>query len=159
MDALTLYHTSPGPITHIRSDGLFGDSLCFAVRPYVMTAAARPQVYRIDLPCDQIVEASTFFYRDDCDKLAGIVAQVVEMVGCDEDAAENLLSGRRALVDMAEDFDPEQDFEIQRLQAEAAKVLGYRACQTIDEQGVMWLVSMSGHEADLIDVTNGEGDE
>lgn len=60
---------------------------------------------------------------------------------------------------VAEDFDPEQDFEIQRLQAEAAKVLGYRACQTIDEQGVMWLVSMSGHEADLIDVTNGEGNE
>ena len=57
MDALTLYHTSPEPITHIRSDGLFGDSLCFAVRPYVMTAAARPQVYRIDLPGDQIVES------------------------------------------------------------------------------------------------------
>ena len=159
MDALTLSHTSPEPITHIRSDGLFGDSLCFAVRPYVMTAAARPQVYRIDLPGDQIVEASTFFYRDDCDKLAGIVAQVVEMVGCDEDAAEDLLSGRRALVDMAEDFNPEQDFEIQRLQAEAAKVLGYRAVKTTDEQGSLYLVSKSGHEADLIDVTNGEADE
>ena len=38
-------------------------------------------------------------------------------------------------------------------------MLGYRAVKTTDEQGSLYLVSMSGHEADLIDVTNGEADE
>lgn len=153
MDTLTLYHTSPEPITSIDRSGLFGDCLCFASRPYVMTAAAQPRVYRIELPESEVVEASTFFHRDDCDRLAGIVARVAEMVGCDEDAAEDLLSGRQALLDVANEFDPEQDFEIQRLQAEAARALGYRAVQTVDEQGAMWLVSMFGREADLVDVT------
>lgn len=146
---MELFHTSPEKIEHISQDGLFGDFLCFAASPYFMTQADNPVVYRIELADDEVIEAASFFYHDDYALLDGVVAKVMEMVGCDEDTAQDLLSGKASLLDVADEFDPEQDFEIQRLQGEAARALGFRAVETVDEQGAMWLVSMEGCEHEL----------
>lgn len=149
---MELFHTSPNKIEKVNQFGLFGECLCFSEKPYFMTAAADPVVYRIELDDSEIVEASTFFFRDDCDKLAGLVEEVMELVGCDEDTAQDLLAGTQALLDVADEFDYEMDFEIQKLTGKAGKVLGFRAVETRDEQGAMWLVAMLGHEQDMVEV-------
>jgi hypothetical protein len=149
---MELFHTSPDKIEKVNPFGLFGDCLCFSGRPYFMTEAPAPVVYKIELDDSEIVEASSFFYRDDCDKLSGLVEEVMELVGCDEDTAQDLLAGTQSLLSVADEYDPEMDFEIQKLTGKAGKVLGFRAVETRDEQGAMWLVSMSGHEQDLIEV-------
>ena len=81
MDTLLLYHTSPEPITRIHEHGVFGDFLCFAVRPYYTTCASDPRVYSLEIPKAQIIEARGFFFHEDADKLDPIVQQVVRMVG------------------------------------------------------------------------------
>lgn len=149
---MELFHTSPEKIISINNHGLFGDFLCFAASPYFMTQADSPIVYRIELSDDDVVDAASFFYRDDYAMLDGVVAKVMAMVGCDEDAAQDLLSGKTSLLEVADEFDPEQDFEIQRLQGEAARALGFRAVEVEDEQGAMWLVAMSGFECELEEV-------
>ena len=154
MDTLLLYHTSPEPITRIHEHGTFGDFLCFAVRPYYTTCAPDPRGYSLEIPKAQIIEARGFFFHEDADKLDPIVQQVVRMVGCDEDIAEDLLSGVKSLSDIdSVESDADLDFHIQRLQGNAARTLGYRAVLTFDEQGSMYLISMLGHEDELRDVT------
>lgn len=146
---MKLYHTSPEKIQKITYFGLFGDALCFAEQPYFMTAAAAPFVYSIEIDEEEIIDARTFFYREDYEKLAGLVTEIMEMAECDEDTAQDLLSGKAALVDVADEFDAEQDFKIQKLAVQAAEILGYRAVMLRDEQGPMYLVSMLGRESEL----------
>lgn len=146
---MKIYHTSPEKIQQINSFGLFGDALCFAEQPYVMTAAPSPVMYSIEIDEEEIIDACSFFFREDYEKLGGLVTEIMEMVECDEDTAQDLLSGKAALVDVAGEFDAEQDFEIQKMAVQAAKILGYRAVLLRDEQGPMYLVSMLGRESDL----------
>lgn len=149
---MKLIHTSPEKITKITTHGLFGDCLCFSDSTYFMTAASNPVVYSIELNESEIIDARSFFYREDSSALDSIVSEIMGMVGCDEDKAQDLLSGKAALIDIAEEFDAEQDFEIQKMAAQAAKLLGYRAVELRDEQGAMWLVSMLGKEHELVEI-------
>ena len=149
---MKLFHTSSTEIKAINTNGLFGEFLCFADSPYFMTEAASPVVYAIEIDENDIIEAGQFFYHEDAAKLQPLVERIMRMVGCDEETAEDLLSGKQALIDIAEDFDYEQDFEIQRLQGLAGKTLGFRAVQTVDEQGTMWLVGMAGRESEMLEV-------
>lgn len=149
---MKLFHTSPNEITKIDSSGLFGEFLCFASDPYVMSAC-ETIMYSIELSEDEVVEANSFFYREDCDKLKDIVAEVMDLADCDEDTAEELLSGRIGMFDVVDPASEDTDeaaWELQRLIAKACQALGYRAVETRDEQGAMWLVAMKGREAELI---------
>ena len=146
---MELFHTSPVKIEAINSDGLFGEFLCCASRPYFMTVVANPVVYKIDLDESEVIEAIRFFYHEDAAKLQPLVERIMRIAGCDEGTAEDLLSGVQALADVAENCDYEQEFEIQRLQGLAGKTLGFRAVQTVDEQGTMWLVNMAGRESEM----------
>lgn len=141
---MRLFHTSPNEITKIdRFGGRFGEFLCFASEPYVM-AACEAITYSIELAEDDVIEANSFFFRDDSEKLADLVSEVMELADCDEDDAEEYLSGR------LNHDDPEIDWDIQKLMGEAGKALGYRAVQARDEQGAVWLVAMAGREKDLV---------
>ena len=146
---MKLFHTSPTKIERIHSLGLFGECLCFAARPYFMPVVENPVVYAIEIDEAQVIECRRFFFHEDAAKLQPLVSSVMRMVGCDEDTAEDLLDGRQALLDVAATPNADQDYEIQRLQGLAAKLLGYRAAMTFAEQGSLWLVNMAGHEAEL----------
>lgn len=140
---MKIYHTSPNEITKIDRFGRFGEFLFFASSPYEM-AACETITYSIELSEDEVIEANSFFYREDCDKLADLVAEVMDLAQCDEDDAEEYLSGRKS------HEDAEIDWDIQKLTGEAGKVLGYRAVEARDEQGTVWLVAMAGRESELV---------
>lgn len=140
---MEIFHTSPAPITAINSYGMFGECLCFSSSFYQM-AACEVLVYKMEISENEIVKAGSFFYRDDCDKLSGIVANIMELADCDEDQAQEYLSQND------NHPDDEIDWRIQGYSGEAAKALGFRACQAQDEQGAVYIVPMRGREADLI---------
>lgn len=141
---MKLFHTSPNPITHVTENGLFGPFLCFASKPYIMTAATAPVVYTLELDESEVIDAAGLFYHDDAAKLQVFVEEVMELLGCDEDEAERQLEQRA-------DFcgDADISWRIQHLTALCASALGYCAVKMQDEQGALWLVNMLGREHDL----------
>lgn len=137
---ISLYHTG-NKITTIDPDyGLFGEFLFFSPEP----SHYGDYVYQLDIDENTIIDPDTFFYRDDADKLGGIVKAVMNVCDCDEDEAEELLS-QRAHLD-----DEEEDWEIQHLTGKAAKQLGYRGAMVPDEHGTSYLIDMAGKEHELI---------
>jgi len=141
---MKLLHTSPQEITNISLTGRFGEFLFFSCDEYVMTGASDCLTYEIDLDEDQIVDASTFFYREDCHLLNDLVEEVMDLTGCDEEQAQEYLSQNESYFE-----DPEVDWDIQRLTGEAGKILGFRAVEAQDEQGTCYIVSMFGHKKEL----------
>lgn len=140
---MELFHTSPNPIDAINSYGMLGECLCFSTNVYQM-AACKVLVYKLEVSEHEIIEARSFFYRDDYEKLDRIVANVMELADCNEEQAQEFLSQND------HHHDAEIDWRIQGYAGEAAKVLGFRACKAQDEQGAVYIVPMYGREADLI---------
>ena len=142
------FHTSPNKIEKIHSDGALGECLCFSSDPYRMSGA--PCItYRMDFSDNEIIEARTFFYRDDCNLLDSLVIEVMSLVKCDEDTAQDLLS-QRDRNDI--NLDGEISWKIQGYTGQAAKILGYKAAMANDEQGAVYIVPMRGLESELIEV-------
>jgi len=83
-----------------------------------------------------------------------LVQQVAQMVGCDEDTAEELIAQREDVHSIDCDVEPEDmadvSWDIQHITAKAAKLLGFRGVEMDDEQGRMTLIDMLGREADLV---------
>jgi hypothetical protein len=140
---MELFHTSPSEITKINTDGLFGEFLCFSSDEYVMTAGQHV-TYKIEIDEDEIVEANHLFYHKDAEKLEGLVSEVMEMLGCDEGTAEEMLSQNDDC------GDAEMSWEIQAMTAKAAKILGYRGVLFQDEQGTCYMIDMMGYESELV---------
>lgn len=140
---MRIYHTSPDKIIKINSSGMLGECLCFSASVYCMSAC-EVIVYALDIEDADVVEASSFFYRDDYSKLDFIVSEVMDLAGCDEEEAQELISQRTA------HSDAEIDWRIQGYAGEAAKVLGFKAAEAQDEQGTVYIVPMQGRENDLI---------
>lgn len=138
---MELFHTG-SKIEEINNLGRFDEFLFFA-----NSACHYGEVtYSIEVDEDEIIDPNGFFYRDDCDKLAGIVAQVMDLAECDEDEAEELLSQRES------HDDPEIDWDIQTLTARAAKLLGFRGVEIQDEHGTSYMIDMLGRESELTEV-------
>lgn len=150
---MTLYHTSPTAITEINSFGRFGEFLFFSDDEYVMTAGDHVVIYSIEMETSEIIEAGQIFCHEDAAKLDGLVEQVMEMVGCDQDTAEDLIAQNEDVHNIDCDVEPEYladaSWDIQRITGEAAVMLGFRGAVMQDEQGAAYLIRMKGHEADL----------
>lgn len=148
---MELFHTSPSEITTITTDGRYGEFLCFAADEYVMTAGEHV-TYRLDVEEADIIDAGSLFYHEDADKLAGLVERVMELVDCDEDTAEELIS-QRIDVHELDTVDPmdaaDLSWDIQAITAQAGKLLGFRGVAMNDEQGVCYMIDMLGHEDEL----------
>jgi len=148
-----LIHTSPAAITEINSAGRYGSFLCFADDEYVMTAGEHI-AYSIDIDESDIIDAEQLFYHDDAEQIDALVQQVAQMVGCDEDTAEELIAQREDVHSIDCDVEPEDmadvSWDIQHITAKAAKLLGFRGVEMDDEQGRMTLIDMLGREADLV---------
>jgi hypothetical protein len=149
---MKLIHTSPAAIAEINSFGRFGEFLFFADGEYVMTAGDHI-TYAIDVEDCDIIDAEQLFFHKDAEKLAGLVEKVMEMVGCDEDTAEELIAQREDVHGIDCDIDPEDladiSWDIQRISGEAAVLLGFRGVEMEDEQGRAYLIHMAGREAEL----------
>jgi hypothetical protein len=155
MATVSVFHTSPEPITKIGARGTFGSHLCFADRVYAM-AQGPLHVYRLDLDEGEIVESGRLLYADTEGKIAGITQRIMELAECDEDTADELLSQRAdvsTLEHIAAEDAADIGWKIQRLTAEAGRLLGYRGVSMQDEQGTVYLIDMLGRESELVDVT------
>ena len=149
---MKLIHTSPAEITEINSFGRFGEFLFFADSEYVMTAGEHV-TYALEIDEDAIIEAGQLFYHDDAEKLSGLVEQVMQMVGCDEGTAEELIAQNEDVHNLDTDIEPEDlaevSWDIHRIAGEAAVLLGFRGVEMEDEQGTAYLINMKGREAEL----------
>jgi hypothetical protein len=150
---MKLIHTSPVEITEINSFGRFGEFLFFADGEYVMTSGANI-TYTLEINDSDIIIADQMFYHEDADKLAGLVENVMMMVSCDEDTAEDLIAQRTDVHSIDTDIEPEDladiSWDIQRITGEAAVLLGFRGVEMEDEQGRAYLIDMSGREVELV---------
>jgi len=149
---MKLFHTSPAEITEIHGDGRFGEFLFFSADEYVMTAGDHV-TYAIEVGEDDLIDAEQLFYHEDAERLAPLVEKVMEMVGCDEDTAEELIAQTEDVHSIDCDIEPEDlaevSWEIQRITGEAAVMLGFRGAAMSDEQGRAYLIHMAGRENEL----------
>jgi hypothetical protein len=139
---MKLFHTSPVKIETINNYGMLGECLCFSSDVYQM-APGEVITYAIEIDESEMIEASSFFYQDDAEKLDVIVSNIMAMADCDSDQAEKYLSQND------NHHDAEIAWRIQGYAGEAAKVLGYQAAVADDEQGTVYIIPMSGREAEL----------
>jgi len=139
---MILFHTSPTEIKAgtINDDGILGECLCFSADIYQM-CPGKVITYEIEIDEDDIIEANSFFYRDDYKKLDIIIKNIMEYAECDEEQAQEYLSQRDS------HGDGEVDWRIQGYTGEAAKALGYRAAQAEDEQGQVYIIPMLNNES------------
>lgn len=140
---MKLFHTSPEKIEKISKFGMFGECLFFSSSVYVMTAVEDYITYSIEINEDDVIEVGSFFHHDEWEKLNDIVQHIMDVCECDEEEAQDYLDGSE------HHEDGEMDWMIQGLQGDAAKVLGYRAAQSEDEQGAVYIVPMFGRESEL----------
>lgn len=145
---LSLYHTSPGDIKE-PSEGRFGKSVFFSSEPYFMTEESNPRTYNLNINEDDLINASSFFYRDDSDKLSKIVEEIMAKFKVDKETAEDLLSGKvdiHELSDIIPDFSYEDvadhSWDLQSLAGKAAEILGFKGVNLEDEQGTSSLINL-----------------
>jgi hypothetical protein len=143
------YHTSPEEIKEPHEKGRFGKSIFFSSEPYYMTQKENSNLYSMDIPENDVIDASSFFYRDDYKKLDPIVKKLMKKFKIDEEAAQDLLSGHSSIYDLAdeiENFDyenaAEDDWDIQKLAGEAAELLGFKGVNLKDETGISTLMNI-----------------
>lgn len=138
---MKLYHTSPIAIEDIyRGGGVFNDCLFFAQEPYVMTQATTIYTYSILIDEEKIIHVGELYDET-------VIAEIMETVDIDAQAAERLLDDRDSVYDYGKCG--EVDWWIQAQQGKAAKLMGYEACVARDEQGTVYIIPMYGRAADL----------
>lgn len=148
---MELFHTSPSEIASITTGGRYGEFLCFASKPYSMSAGS-VVTYKVEVDEADIIEAGSLYYHEDAGELADLTERVMEMVGCDEVTAEELISQRAdvfSLDNIDADDAGEVSWDIQAISAQAAKLLGFRGVRMQDEQGACYMIDMIGRENDL----------
>lgn len=145
-DKMELFHTSAQEIEEIKDSEFFGTFLFFSNNIYE-TSASKTITYKIEVSEEKILEAESIFYKEESANLGDIVAEVVKMVGCDEDTAEELLSQRKDIFELESDIDYEDrgeiSWKIQGLTALCAKRLGFFGASMQDEQGRCYMLDMS----------------
>jgi len=133
-----MFHTSPSKIESgsISSNGIAGDCLFFSDDVYRMSDKS-VYVYEAYFNC---VEASSL--HDD-----QIITEIADYFDVNEDTAENLLDGSESEWDY--DADGEDSWWLQGKRGECAVKMGFDGCEDQDEQGVVYIVPMTGRENEL----------
>lgn len=136
-----MYHTSPNTISEgtINSYGVAGDCLFFSDDIYVMTASTSYYVYEADFEC---VCASQL--HDEA-----IIAEIAEYFGCDEELAESLLDASENEWNQDFECDGDASWWLQGKRGQCAVKMGYDGCEDEDEQGVVYIIPMTGRESEL----------
>lgn len=139
---MELLHTSPVEIKSINKDGRFDEFLFFSEDEYAMTAGDYV-VYKINIEESDIIEAGSLFFHEDASKLDELVKEVMDLLDCDEDAAEEMISQNDDC------GDAELSWDIQAITAKAAKTLGYVGVSMTDEQGTCYMIDMSSTKMEI----------
>ena len=136
-----MYHTSPNKISigSINKNGISGDCLFFSDDVYVMTTSSSYYVYEADFEC---VKASNLYDES-------IVSEIAEYFNCDLDLAESLLDSSESEWYQDFDCDGEDSWWLQGKRGQCAVKMGYDGCKDEDEQGVVYIVPMTGRESEL----------
>ena len=135
---MQVFHTSPNKIENIDPYGTFGECLFFSSNIYHMSAAST-NVYSIEL--DNVIRASQLYHEDS-------IAKIVERFDVDAELAESLLDGSKSAFEFG--FDGEDDWWLQGVRGECAKLMGYDACEDEDGQGTVFIVPMLNRENHLV---------
>ena len=138
--AMKLYHTSPYEIKKINESGVFGDCLFFATERYVMTEAKTIFTYSIEINDDETIHVSDLFDEEE-------IKRIADVLDIKESDAERVLDGRSTAFDHK--GDGEDDWWVQGIQGQVARKMGYKACESRDEQGVVYIISMKDRENEL----------
>ena len=136
-----MYHTSPNIISEgtINSYGVAGDCLFFSDKIYFMTARGSCYVYEADFEC---VRASQL--HDEV-----IIAEIAEYFCCNVELAESLLDASENEYNQDFECDGEDSWWLQGKRGECAVKMGYDGCEDEDEQGVVYIIPMTGRESEL----------
>ena len=148
-----LLHTSPEEVIDVKDDsGLFGSFLFFVLGEmedvqdaYQMSGASK-YVHYLDEDELNLADANDIYYTDNYEKLGGIIADITERIGVDEDTAFELLCERISLIEL-EVHSADDDWWLQCMTAEAAAVLGYDGVEVEDEQGSAYMINMLGRRS------------
>ncbi len=129
-DKMEVYHTSPEKIEKIEKYGMFNDCLFFAPEPYSMGVSVDECfVYELDLDETKVIHQSMLDNQE-------IVNHIKHVLDIDDGDAEDLLDGTND----GRMLDAEDGWFIQAMQGECATKMGYDACESIDEQGKVYIV-------------------
>lgn len=133
-----MFHTSPNKIEKgtINKYGIAGDCLFFSDDVYRMSDSA-VYVYEAYFNCVAACE----LWNDK------IIAEIAVRFGVDEDTAEALLDASENEWDHGADAD--MSWWLQGKRGECAAAMGYDGCKDTDEQGTVYIVPMTGREAEL----------
>jgi hypothetical protein len=158
---MELYHSSANEIKKVTASGVFGSFLFFSSE--IGHGAPGDALYKIEIDDEMITDSRTWFYGSEHNwaNLSGMVEQIMDLMSCDEDTAQEYLSQRRD--DIFQIMKPEDardaSWEIQKLTAQAAKALGYRGVKVPDEHGISYMIDMLGRESELVKIGKKTGNE
>ena len=133
-----MFHTSPSKEININNSGIAGDCLFFSDDVYQMSAAS-VYVFEAEFNCVSVGEL-----QDDA-----VIARVAEYFNCDLELAESLLDASKSEWDQEFECEGEDSWWLQGMRGACAVKMGYDGCADEDEQGVVYIVPMTGRESDL----------
>ncbi len=133
---MIITHTSPVKITDIDKNGMFDDCLFFSNDEYSMTTRGSLFIYSLELSENKVISAINLYNES-------VITNIMSALDVNEEDAESLLDGT-LISDSGED-----DWWIQAKQGECARLMGYDAAELIDEQGVVYIVPMTGKLGEL----------
>lgn len=149
---MTLIHTSPVKIEKIEKDyGIFEDVLFFSTDAYSMSESAAE--YHVEVEEDEIIRARDLEDYYESDSFVSAQKKLVRRYDfITEDDAYDLIC------DYSDSYEFEADceelasmsWEIQKIQAQLARIFGYRFCESRDEQGTVYAGAMYGREKELV---------
>lgn len=152
---MELIHTSPNEIKEITNDGFFNDILFFALDRYVMTSSRTVHTYTMDIDEDDYIQTSKLENKEIIQEILDDLEEMELNQGADLELAESLLDGSKLICDLAPedccDFTEysEYEWEIQKYQGKCSLKMGFKGCESTDEQGVVYIIPMFGRENDL----------
>lgn len=137
---MKLYHTSPRPLTHIDTNGYYGDVLFFSSKPWWRSELTRRWVYVLELEDHDVIPVGDFNGDD-----MNAIELLTSSLECSHQQAVGLLSGK------LEPADESEARLVVRAQARAAKDAGYTAALLPDGN---YIVGMRGLFGKLSTVSN-----
>jgi len=137
---MNIYHSSPETIKKIDKYGAFDDCLFFSSSVYSMSVG-EVVVYSLEIDEEKIIHVSDL-HNDD------VIENISSVLDVSDEEAERILDSRDSVFNHG--GSAEDDWWIQAKQGECAKLMGYEACESRDEQGVVYIVPMFDRESDLI---------
>lgn len=135
---INMFHSSPNKINNgdINSLGIAGDCLFLSDDIYQMSGSSI-YVYEADFDC---VRASQLYDES-------IIEEIADYFDCDAGVAESLLDASASEWDL--NCDAEKSWWLQGKRGDCAVKMGFDGCEDKDEQGVVYIVPMTGRESEL----------